>query len=218
MSRVSTTSYRTVLAQLEMIGFLLQSDRDLPSVAAIVAGAKIKGSWWGHKRGHEIFRALKRLDTDPDVMTTRLVSRKVTFLHRRLWPEFLGIATRREAWQLSGLSPAARRLFASVEKEGEIRMDKIGEARASPSYRDAAREIEMKLLVYSDEIHTERGSHAKVLMTWSRCPKIRDQRISTRPPAIGLETFNRLVRGLNIKCEARATLPWWAPPSTRSDL
>src|SRR5262245_65698284 len=68
-------------------GMLLESARGpLPSVAEMIAGEPIRGSWWGHPAGHAIFDALNTLAESPDVVRTRLVNGKVTLVHRRLWP------------------------------------------------------------------------------------------------------------------------------------
>ena len=58
----------------------------MPNLAEAVAGEPIRGSWWGHKKGSEIFRALSLVDDSPDVLCFRLVQGKITFVHRRLWP------------------------------------------------------------------------------------------------------------------------------------
>ena len=57
-----------------------------PNLAEAVAGAPIRGGWWGHPKGREIFRALQEVGDSPDVLCFRLVERKITFVHRRLWP------------------------------------------------------------------------------------------------------------------------------------
>ena len=74
-------------------GMLLQSARGpIPNVAELVAGDSIKGSWWGHPKGHEIFNVLGELDDSPDVVRLRLVNGKVTLVHRRLWPALVRAA------------------------------------------------------------------------------------------------------------------------------
>jgi hypothetical protein len=76
-----------LLATLAEHGMLLESARGpLPNVAQLVAGEPIKGSWWGHPRGHEIFGVINELADSPDVVRLRLVRKKVTLVHRRLWP------------------------------------------------------------------------------------------------------------------------------------
>ncbi len=110
--------FQSLVRQFQETGLLLLSDKALPNVVGLVAGPKVKGSWWGHERGHEIFGVLKQLEAHPDTLTTRLVSGKVTYLHRRHWPEFLSVATAREIWQTQKLSASARRLLSTAAQAG----------------------------------------------------------------------------------------------------
>lgn len=73
---------------VEKHGIVLASARHAvaPSIAGAIAGGPIRGSWWGHPKGHEIFRALVKLDAWPDAVATRLIEGKLTYVHRRLWP------------------------------------------------------------------------------------------------------------------------------------
>ncbi len=74
-------------------GVVLASARGpVPSVAEAVAGEPIRGSWWAHAKGHEIFTALSAIDDSPDVLCFKLVTGKVTFVHRRLWPALVCLA------------------------------------------------------------------------------------------------------------------------------
>jgi hypothetical protein len=83
------------MAVLAEHGVLLESARGpLPNVAEMVAGELIRGSWWGHPRGNAIFDAINRLADSPDVVRTRLVNRKVTLVHRRVWPALVRVADR----------------------------------------------------------------------------------------------------------------------------
>jgi hypothetical protein len=62
------------LAWVRAQGIVLQSARGpVPNLAEHVAGEPIRGSWWGHGSGHEIFAVLTRLLESPDVIATRLV-------------------------------------------------------------------------------------------------------------------------------------------------
>lgn len=75
-------------------GMLLESARGpIPNVAELVAGEPIKGSWWGHRAGHEIFAVINELAANPDVARMRLVSGKITLVHRRLWPALIRLAS-----------------------------------------------------------------------------------------------------------------------------
>jgi hypothetical protein len=83
------------MAALVEHGMLLESARGpLPSVAEMVAGEPIRGSWWSHPAGHAIFDALNSPAESPDVVRTRLVNGKVTLVHRRLWPALARVADR----------------------------------------------------------------------------------------------------------------------------
>jgi hypothetical protein len=76
-------------------GMLLESAHGpLPSVAEMVAGEPIRGSWWSHRASHTLFDALNSLADSPDVVRTRLVDGKLTLVHRRLWPALARVADR----------------------------------------------------------------------------------------------------------------------------
>ena len=85
-------------------GMLLQSARGpIPNVAELIAGERIKGSWWAHPKSHDIFSALGVLDDSPDVVRMRLVNGKVTLVHRQVWPALVRVADRFTAKQLAAL-------------------------------------------------------------------------------------------------------------------
>jgi len=71
---------------------LASAQGPVPSLAAAIAGAPIRGSWWSHPKGHEIFRALREVQDSTDVLVCRLVAGKVTFVHRDLWPALVKAA------------------------------------------------------------------------------------------------------------------------------
>lgn len=81
--------------ELVEYGMLLESARGpLPSVAELIAGEPIRGSWWAHPASHAIFAALSDLADSDDVVRTRLVNGNVTLIHRRLWPALVVLADR----------------------------------------------------------------------------------------------------------------------------
>jgi len=92
------------MAALIEHGMLLESARGpLPSVAEMIAGEPIRGSWWGHPAGHAIFAALNSLAESPDVVRTRLVNGRVTLVHRRLWPALVRVADRLPSDRLAAI-------------------------------------------------------------------------------------------------------------------
>jgi hypothetical protein len=85
-------------------GILLQSAKGpVPNLADLIAGESIKGSWWGHPLGHDIYAAINAVRDSPDVVALRLIKGKVTLIHRRLWPAVVRIAARFEPERLAAL-------------------------------------------------------------------------------------------------------------------
>jgi hypothetical protein len=83
------------LAFVEKHGIVLQAARGpVPSLAEAVAGGPIRGSWWGHPRGQEIYLAAEAVVESGDVLVCKLVEGKVTYVHRRLWPALVKLASR----------------------------------------------------------------------------------------------------------------------------
>ena len=86
---------RQALAFVREHGIVLMAARGpVPSLAEAIAGAPLRGSWWGHARGREMFRAFDAVSDSKDVLVCRLVGGKITFVHRRLWPALVRLARR----------------------------------------------------------------------------------------------------------------------------
>lgn len=83
------------LAFVKRYGVVLQAARGpVPSLAETIAGGPIRGSWWGHPKGHEIFRVAESICESDEVLVCKLVEGKVTYVHRRLWPALVRLASR----------------------------------------------------------------------------------------------------------------------------
>lgn len=90
------------LAFVKRHGVVLQAARGpVPSLAEAIAGGPIQGSWWGHPKGHEIFRVAEAVSESPEVLVCKLVDGKVTYIHRRLWPALARLASRFRKDQLA---------------------------------------------------------------------------------------------------------------------
>ena len=86
-------------------GVVLASGKGVvPSVAEAVAGEPIRGSWWGHPKGKEIFSALSAVADSPDVLAFRLLEGKITLVHRRLWAALVRLAAELGAARLRAVS------------------------------------------------------------------------------------------------------------------
>ena len=205
--------FQQIVEELQSSGLLLESDAILPSVAGLVAHEPIRGSWWGHPRGHDIFRATEQLAAHPDVIACKLVSGKVTYVHRSLWRALFAVATSRETWQLSRISPSARALLAKVTREETVRTNRLRQSRNAKSKApgEAALELERRLLVYSEEIHTDTGAHAKALETWEHWAKRRGLARPKTTIEQAKEQLEQRLEFLNTRFGAAGRLPWPRP-------
>lgn len=81
------------LAFVEQHGVVLASARGkVPTLTETIVGAPIKGSWWGHPEGKHIFAVLGAVQEHDDILVCRLLSGKLTLVHRRLWPAVAALA------------------------------------------------------------------------------------------------------------------------------
>ncbi len=183
---------RQVLLELARHGLLLKQDKALPSVVGLVTGEVLTGSWWNHALAREIYALLEALAERPDVLETKLVRGKVTFVARSLWPAWLGVAARNEPWQRAGISPAAARLLDEVMGRGE-------HEASGPTVK----ELEERLLVRSEQRHTPSGRHVLVLESWPRWAE--REAITALPVAESQHALEAAARSLGAPSEA---LPW----------
>lgn len=164
-------------------GLLLLQDKTVPNAVTVITNERVSGSWWAHPRANEIFRTLEELD---DVaLATKLIARKVTYVHKTLWPAVAAVGRAREPWQMRGLSPAAKKLLARIDLEGTV------QASGAPS-----RVLQERLLVRAREVHTESGRHETILESWPP---------SHLTPAEGRRRLESAARATGASLE---TLPW----------
>ena len=186
-----------LLDRLREFDLLLATDPLLPSVSAIVAGEPVRGSWWSHPRAREIFRLAMALREHADVLLIRLVSGKLTYVHRSLWPAILSIGMAREQWQTEGLSGAARKLLQKVDREGSL-----------SATGDPVRELEARLLARCESVHTEQGAHAKQVRSWPAWASSVGLDGPKLSPAEAKARLESILNRLNQQFQAKGTLPW----------
>ena len=146
---------RGVERLLDEHGLLMLHDAKLPSATACIAGAAIRGSWWGHAKGKLIFETLNRMEDD--VAWAKLVLGKETLVHRRLWPALVAAAESGQPWQTRDLKADAKTLLRRVRLGKPVQTDA----------KRAANELERRLLARSYTEHTPSGRHVRFLETWS---------------------------------------------------
>jgi hypothetical protein len=160
----------------------------------------VHGSWWAHPQSHEVFRVANALRDHADVLTIKLISGKVTMVHRPLWPAIVAIGLAREPWQTSGLSKEAAALLKKVDKSGN-----------ASATGDAVRELERRLLIHAKSVHSEQGHHVKQLETWNAWAasvRLGKVKLTSQEAKTQLEA---VVARLNKQFGSKGTLPWQKP-------
>jgi len=179
------------------IGLLLVHDQVLPCATALAAGEPVKGSWWSHELAHPIYDALQLIEDD--VTRAKLVRGKVTLIAPRLWPALASVGTSRQPWQLEGLTSAAADVLATVDASAAPMRTPTGATKE-------VGELERRLLVRTDEVHTESGRHAKVLQPWSMWVMSEPRARGDVDPSDAMASFERAVAGW--PAEAGRLFPW----------
>jgi hypothetical protein len=183
--------------RLQESDLLLSTDPKFPSVSGLVIGDVGGRSWWAHPAAKQMFDLSCGLQDHPDVLLVKLISGKVTFVHRPLWPAIVAIGTAREKWQMEGLSKEAKALLKKSDSQSEV------EASG-----DAVRELETRLLVVATSVHTEHGSHAKEVRSWTAWAKsVRLGKVKLTPEEAKAQLESVIAR-LNKQFGAKGTLPW----------
>ena len=92
------------MAFVKTHGIVLASAKGpFPRLTDAIASEPVRGSWWGHPKGKEIFRILRGVAESDDVLVCRLYGGKVTYVHRRLWPALVRAAAHFKPEQLAQL-------------------------------------------------------------------------------------------------------------------
>jgi len=189
--------FEDLLDRLQEYDLLLDVDPKFPSVTGLVAGDTGGRSWWTHPQAKQMYGLCCALGDHPDVLVVKLVSGKVTSIHRPLWPAIVAIGTAREPWQLEGLSTEAKALLKKTDGGRQV------EASGDP-----VRELEARLLVHAMSVHTEGGFHVKIAQSWDAWAKsVRLRKVKLKP-AEAKAQLESVVTRLNQQFGANGTLPW----------
>jgi hypothetical protein len=136
------------------------------------------------------------LEDHPDVLIMKLISGKVTFVHRQLWGRIYSIAVARENWQMKPLSSAARALLKRLDAEKGMETGVLGK-KFDPKPNDAERELEFYLLIHTKQVHTPSGAHAKILETWDQWAKASNFRGRPKDPVAARRSLENRLHSIN---------------------
>jgi hypothetical protein len=184
---------RDLLSALELAGLLLVQDQSFPNVVTLMTGESLAQSWWAHPQSTEIFRHLCAMSSHRDVLLTKLINGKVTMVHRRLWKPLLAVAIAREPWQFARLSVAGLSLLERVDGEASVLTSGA-----------AATDLERRLLVHGEQVHTPSGKHQIRLETWSAW----SQRSGCQSPGSASHGQTELETAVRALGGAVYCLPW----------
>jgi hypothetical protein len=138
------------------------------SLVAEIAGGPVRGSWWGHPKGSLMYELANGLHDSREVVAAKWIDGKVTFVHRSLWPALYRVATSPDR-DLGKFDALERRILAAVEKSGEMEADRLlppGTDRRR--FKKAIERLAQRMALLTGNVHTEKGSHATILMSWRR--------------------------------------------------
>lgn len=91
-------------AFVEAQGVVLESAKvPLPNLADTVSGDSIRGSYWGHPKGNEIFLLTWAVRASKDILVCQLVVGKITYVHKRLWAPIIRLGANFEKDRLGAI-------------------------------------------------------------------------------------------------------------------
>jgi hypothetical protein len=198
-----------VRAALDREGLLVCHDAEVDSATTIIAGEPIRGSWWPHAKGGLIYDALGALEHE--VAWTKLVRRKMTLVHKRLWPSLLVAGTSNAAWQTNKLKSDSKWLLEQVTKKKSVRSDKLELPSGSRKMGAVVTDLEQRLLVCTRSEHTEGGHHARFVETWAVW---QEQMKLGKPKLPSLDRALALLTAPVKKLTKQPSLEGWLPWTT----
>ena len=194
-----TADEKRVFTALKKYGLLLLNDSALPNLCRLAVGERVRGSWWAHPRAQEIFQVYDALEDHPDVLIMKLISGKVTYIDRTIWPQVVAVGRSREPWQMKNLSASARKLLSAVDK-----------ASVQPGRENvaAATEVNARMLVFSAQFHSKSGAHVRRLDSWDHWSHRTGAFQDSIVPAAARRSLEERISNLNREFDGRGRLPW----------
>ena len=144
-----------LLDRLASVGLLLQQDQTRDNIVRILTSETLGTPGWDHPLANHIFKVLEGVSEHPDITLCKLISGKVTFVHRRLWPSLYTVGASKEDWQLQSLTDDERHLLDRIESAGVV---------VNPGA--PAKKLAKLLLVHTAQVHSSSGKHITVATSW----------------------------------------------------
>jgi hypothetical protein len=129
----------------------------------------------------------------------KLVSGKVTYVHRSLWPQVLAVGCARDRWQMNGLPAAAGKLLADVDR---------APVEPGRAMRKAASELAARMLAYGAQFHSESVEHVRRGESWRHWSGRMDVSQDGISGAASRTVLEGVLASLNKKFGCKGILPW----------
>ena len=156
-------------------GIVLESAKgdEVPTLAEDIAGGPIRGSWWCHPRGRQIFAATRRKRESSDILVCRLLNGKITYVHRRLWPALVRLSNELGVlvWRVSLRCIPQRALTRIVQSRSQDAYRMRRKSRATNSH--AKKHCRCSVQSCAFDIQVCRYSGARHLRVQAREPQKR---------------------------------------------
>ena len=209
MPKGERTQLGALEKELDRIGLLLQHDAELPSATALLAGAPIAGSWWGHPLGKQLYEWLSEFERGAGALSLKLVNGKVTYVAARLWPAILVLVSAGAGERVTSLTAPAKALQKRLLAVGSARGDEFVAAgfASAKEFTAAAKELELAQLAHVDSVHTPSGAHTKVLTAWAAWGKA--HALGPAPPRLAAgEALREAVASLSANAKRPPVVPF----------
>lgn len=197
-----------VKKELSRHGLLLLSDPTLPSLVATIAGEPVSGTWWSHPQGNLMFNISNELADDHEILAVKFINKKITYLDSRHWDAFFAIAMSQAEWQLKRLPPDSKRLYDKILENKELRADDTSFKKSPAEIGKIASKLEERLLLFSDNVHTESGKYVRIFKSWQQFAKDRKMKVKKMKYEEALTHFEKLGFLLLDEYEAPIKWPW----------
>jgi hypothetical protein len=195
---------KKVRAELRDRGWLMEADSKLPSIVTLIVGRPLRGSWWGHAKGHVIFQVCGLLDDDRHVLCLKLINGKRTYVHRKYWKLVLNLIYTHRASARAGLSAGARKLLDRIDKQKSLRSDDPLHKQNYAKLKPYIKELEQDLLCHSQAVHSPSGFHITELTSWETLLRQRRFKLSKLDEAKTTKLLVRFAEGVHGKLR----FPW----------
>ena len=155
-----------------------------------------------------MYNLSNELMDQPDIVTVKLVNKKVTFVHKIHWNALVTIGNAEAEWQLQGVDIQHKSLLKKVTSKGQLRADDPQLKKSAGEIGKMAAKLEERLLIYTESIHTDSGKHVRMLESWKKIMETRGHRVKTLNYLSAIIHLENLQNKFTSEYGGKVFLPW----------